>query len=264
MKIIKKKEPAELKTGLLGNSIDYGRYQFSKGEHILYFLIGVIGGFSIGYIFYESLILSMIVGIIVGLIFVPVRRKQIIQKRKDTLLGQFKDMLESISTSLGAGNNIQDAFVSAQEDAEMQYGDESYIYKELDIINQGVKNNINIEELLLDFGDRSQIADITNFANVFETCYRKGGNIKEVLKNTYFIICDKIDIALEIKTVVASQKNEQNIMMAMPVIFVLLFKLLGSEIIDLTSVTGRISTTIAIICFAVAYALSKKILDIKL
>lgn len=260
----KEKKEIEIKTGLLGNAIDYSCYQFSVKEKILYFLIGLVLGFAAGYIFYESIILSLIAGIIVGYIFLPVRNKQIIEKRKDKLLLQFKDMLESISTSLGAGNNIRDSFKSAQDDAKTQYGEESYIYLELDIINKGLQNNINIEDLLMDFGDRSQITDIINFANVFETCYRKGGNIQEVLKNTYTIICDKIDIALEIKTVVASKTNEQNIMLVMPLLFVLLFKMLGSEIVDLTSATGRISTTIAIIIFAIAYMLGKKILDIKL
>ena len=55
-------------------------------------------------------------------------------------------------------------------------------------------NNIPIEALLSNFAQRSGVEDIENFANVFATCYRKGGNIKEIIKNTAEIIGDKIEI----------------------------------------------------------------------
>ena len=38
------------------------------------------------------------------------------------------------------------------------------------------------------------VGDIEDFANVFQVCYRKGGNIKETIRNTYEIINDKMGI----------------------------------------------------------------------
>ncbi len=260
----KEKEIYVPKTGILGNADDYSVYEMKPWEKVLYFVLAAVVGFVVGYIFYESVILSAIAAVVCGFVFVPVRRKQIIEKRKQKLLLQFKDMLDSLSTSIGAGSNIQDAFQSAAHDMEMQYTAESDIYKEVKIILAGMANNINVEALLMDFGDRCQLQDVISFANVFDTCYRKGGNIRDVLKNTYRILCDKIDISLEIKTMVSSKTSEQNIMLVMPVIFVYLLKQMGSDVINLSSSTGRISTTIAVVMFAAAYWLSKKILDIKI
>ncbi|MBQ8815279.1 MAG: type II secretion system F family protein [Lachnospiraceae bacterium] len=259
-----KKEEYVPKTGILGNADDYSVYEMKPVEKILYFVLAAVVGAVVGNIFYENMILSGIAALICGFVFVPVRKKQIIAKRQQKLLLQFKDMLDSLSTSIGAGSNVHDAFASAAHDMEMQYTADSDIYRELKIILAGMANNINIEELLLDFGDRSQQPDIISFANVFDTCYRKGGNIRDVLKNTYRILCDKIDISLEIKTMVSSKTSEQNIMLVMPVIFVYLLKQMGSDVINLTSSTGRTSTTIAVLMFAAAYWLSKKILNIKI
>lgn len=252
------------KTGILGNADDYTVYEMTLIEKSLCFFLAAVVGAVVGYIFYESVILSAIVALICGAVFVPVRKKQIIAKRQQKLLLQFKDMLDSLSTSVGAGSNVHDAFASAAHDMEMQYSADSDIYRELKIILAGLSNNINIEDLLLDFGDRSQLPDIISFANVFETCYRKGGNIRDVLKNTYRILCDKIDISLEIKTMVASKTSEQNIMLVMPVVFVFMLKQMGTDVINLTSTTGRISTTVAVLMFAAAYWMSKKILNIKI
>ena len=260
----KKKEKYIPKVGIMGEGIDYNYYEFSKIEQIGYYILGAVVSAIVAYIFYESIIMSIIAGVIAGFIYLPIRKNQIIEKRKNKLLIQFKDMLESLNTSIGAGLNIMDSFSNAATDMAAQFNEDSYICKELKIINAGIYNNINVEELLLDLGERSGIADIVSFANVFDTCYRKGGNIKEVIKNTYTIICDKIDIQLEIKTMVSGKKGEQTAMMVMPVVFVFLLKSLGTEVIDLTSAIGRVTTTVAIVIFVISYFIGKKILDIKL
>lgn len=259
-----KKEPYIPKAGIMGDSVDYTVYEMTVKDKIFTFLIGFAAAAVTGYVFYESVILSLLVGGLMGVFYIPIKRKRLIEKRKNRMLMQFKDMLESLNTSIGAGANMTDAFAAAWKDMDYQHSADSIVVKELTTINQGINNNIGIERLLLDWGDRSGLEDINSFANVFETCFRKGGNIKEVIKNTFQIITDKIDINQEIKTMVASQTNEQNIMMVMPVVFVCLLKTLGSEVINLSSPTGRISTTIAAFLFITAYFIGKKILSIKI
>lgn len=259
----KEKEKYVPLTGIMGNAVDYNIYVMSVKEKILYFLVGAIAGFVVGYIFYENIILSSLLAIICGCAFIPIRNKNIIEKRKNKLLLQFKDMLEALNTSLSAGANVMDAFSSALHDMEYQYSGDAMIVKELSIIQAGIINNISIEELLSDMGRRSGLEDIENFGNVFDTCYRKGGNIKDVIYNTYYIIKDKIEISEEIKTMVAAKKSEQNAMMCMPVVFVQLLKMMGTDMINLHSSKGVMAMTIAIVCFVAAFFISKRILRIK-
>ncbi|BBF41447.1 Flp pilus assembly protein TadB [Lachnospiraceae bacterium KM106-2] len=263
MGLLKKKEPYIEKKGITGECKDYHVYHMPLWERSLYMLIGGAVGFVVGWIFYESKMVSIIVGIICAFGFVPIRRDKIIEKRKNKLTMQFKDFLESLATSIGAGSNITDALLGAEKDMIVQYTNNSDIVKELKIINGGIRNNIGVEALLLDFADRSDIDDIRSFANVFDTCYRKGGDMSDVIKNTHQILSDKIEILLEIKTVVSGNKNQQNIMMVMPIMFVFLLKGFGN-MIDMHSLKGTMATTIAIFMFAISYFIGKKILDIKI
>ncbi|MCI8669373.1 MAG: kinase [Lachnospiraceae bacterium] len=260
----KKKEKYIEKKGLLGNATDYAVLHPSVADYIIWFTLGAVAVAVLGYIFYESIKLSIFLGISGGLIFIPLRKRYVIEKRKKVLLVQFREMLESISTSLNSGKNIMDSFVSSRQDLMVQFPEDSDIVKEVNIINQGISNNLKIEDLLQDFAERSKLPDVIDFASVFTTCYNKGGNINEVIKNSVSIINDKIDIQMEIETTVTAQKNDQYVMLVMPVAFILAIKTMGGGLIDLSSAIGKISMTIAVVIFIIAYLIGKKILDIKI
>ena len=264
MALFAKKEPYEVKKGLICDATDYSVYFPSVKEKILWFLIGMIVSGVVLYIFLERLIISIVVGVICGVAFIPIRTSQVIKKRQQRLTTQFRGLLDALSTSIGAGKNMFDSFAGAADDLSVQFSAESDIVKEVQNIRMGLNNNIQIENLLMNFAERSGLEDIYNFANVFATCYKKGGNIKDVIKNTATILGDKIEIQMELETMVAGQKNEQNIMLVMPIAFIILMKSMGGELIDLQSPVGLLSVSIAIAIFVAAYFVSKKILDIKL
>lgn len=259
-----KKEPYQIKAGLIGDATDYNTYVPSMTEKILWFLIGMIVSGAVIYVFYERIIVSVIVGVICGFVFIPMRKEQVIKKRQQKLIGQFRGLLDALSTSIGAGKNMVDSFASAADDLAVQFTADSDIVKEVQMIRMGMNNNIPIENLLLNFAERSGLEDIYNFANVFATCYKKGGNIKDVIKNTATILGDKIEIQMELETMVSGQKNEQNIMLVMPVLFIVLMKSMGGDLIDLQSPVGLMSVSAALVIFVASYFVSRKILDIKL
>lgn len=260
----KKKTSYEPIRGLVGEAQDYHIYNESKKERLSWLLIGTLVSGAVLYIFYESLIVSVIVGMICGFFFISIRRNQIIHKRKVTLTLQFRSLLDALSTSIGAGKNMFAAFDGAADDLTLQYSENADIVKEVNIIRMGLYNNMQIEDLLTNFAERSGLEDISNFANVFATCYKKGGNIRDVIKNTATIIGDKIEVQMEVETMVSGQKSQQNIMLVMPVVFILVMKSMGGELIDLKSPVGVLSVSAAIVIFILAYFLGKKILDIKL
>lgn len=253
-----------------------------KIERTLYFILAFIIGAAIGYLFYGGIgvdaygnptiityILNVaipaITGTIAGKFFIPARTKQIITKRKRALRKQFRDMLESVTTSLGAGNNVLNSFQNAYEDLKLQYEEGSFILNELEIIIFGIQNNVPIEDMLLDFGERSDVRDIKNFAKVFQVCYRKGGNIRDVIANTHSVLSKKMEINEEIETMVSGSKMNQYILLVMPIILITLIKTMSPEFgANFVTPTGIASTTIAIACFGIAYYVGQKIMNIKL
>ncbi len=261
---------------------NYKVYYMKPLEKLLYFLLAFVIGAAVGYLFYGgigkdefgeptrltvvlNIIIPGIVGLIAGKLFIPVQTKNIQQKNKNTLKRQFRDMLDSLTTSLGAGKNVNDSFISVYDDLKVQYDDDAYILKELEIVIAGIHNNVAMEELLLDFGNRSGIEDIKSFSEVFKISYRKGGNIKDIIRNTNEILKDKMEITEEIETLVTSNKTEQNIMIIMPIMLIALIKFMSPEFSNnFVSPTGLMSTTLSIVMFVAAYFVGKKILDIKL
>lgn len=258
------KNRIEEKKYLFKNAIIYAEYDMSKSEIMIVFIIGCLAGYLAGYVFYGVVLISIIAGLIVGIFAVPKYRQMKIDKQKQIIRNQFKSLLESISFSLSAGKTVIDSFIGAKEDLLMQYSEKDYIVKEIENIIVGLNNNFNIEDMLYDLADRSESEDIKNFASVFDTCYRSGGQIKEVILSTYRLINDKLEISMEIETMVASSKMEQNMMTIMPVIFVFILNSMGSEITGRGTSLGYISTTIALILFGIAHIAGKRILNIKM
>lgn len=263
-------------------TLNYKVYYMKPIEKLLYFLIAFVVGAAVGYLFYGgigkdefnqptmltwvlNLLIPIAVGLIAGKLFVPVRTKSIIAKRKKELQHQFRDMLDALTTSLGAGKNINDSFFAVYEDLKIQYDSNAYILKELEVVIAGIHNNIAIEDVLENFGKRSDIEDIESFANVFKTSYRKGGNIKDVIRSTHSILSDKMEISEDIETLVTSNKLEQNIMVVMPIALIAVIKFMSPEFAaNFVTPTGIISTTISLAVFVAAYFIGKAILDIKL
>ena len=263
-------------------TLNYRVYIMKPLEKFLYFMIAFVVGALVGYLFYGgigkneygdpttltwilNITIPTIVGGIAGYLYVPMRTKTIIEKRKKELNHQFRDMLDSLTTSLGAGKNVNDSFMSVYEDLKVQYDSDAYILKELEVVISGIHNNIAIEDVLEDFGKRSDNDDILSFANVFKISYRKGGNIKDIIRNTHEILSDKMAIAEDIETLVTSNKMEQNIMIVMPIALIGVIKMMSPEFAaNFVTPTGIISTTVSIVIFVVAYFIGKSVLNIKI
>lgn len=261
---------------------NYNVYYMSAKEKIFYFILAFLVGGIVGYLFFGGLakddygnattttyILNAIVfcsvGAITGKVFLPMRTKQIIDKKRKILNSQFRDMLEGLTTAIGAGKNIPDAFASVKDDLANQYNEDSFILNEVNVILDGLQNNTNIEDLLLDFGKRSGINEIDNFANVFKVCYRKGGNIKDVIRNTHEILSDKMEINEEVMTTISSSKLNLNIMTLMPIFMIAAIKMMSPDFAaNFATPSGIVATVVAVVIFVLAYFIGKKIMVIKL
>ncbi len=280
----KKDEPEEelyVASGTNNQMLNYKAYKMTSDEKMLYFGLAFVIGAGVAYLFYGgigkdefgnptilthilNIIIMALVGFATGKVFLPIRKKQIIERRQKELRAQFIDLLDSLSSSISAGKNVPNAFKTAREDLAIQYSEDSYIIQEVDNILSGIQNNIDVSGMLVNFGERSGIEDIKIFGKVFETAHKKGADLKEVVRNSHLIISGKCQIETEIETKIASNKNEQNIMIFMPILLVVMIKMAGSDFANnFTTPSGLISTTIAIAAFVVAYFVGRSIMNIE-
>lgn len=276
------REPEFFASGTNIPTVNYNVYYMKPLEKLGYFLLAFVVGAAVGWLFYGGIgkdaygqpttttrvldiVIPCIVGFIAGKLFIPIRTQSIIDKRRSKLKHQFRDMLDSLTVAVGAGENISNAFVTAKNELSMQYDGNAYILKELEVIITDMNNAINVEDILMDFGNRSGIDDIKSFASVFAVSYRKGGNMKDIIRNTHNILSDKMEIGEDIETLVTSNKMEQNIMIVMPVMLIGMIKFASPDFAaNFVSSTGLASTTIALVLFVAAYFIGKKVLSIKI
>ena len=146
----KEKEPAYYTTDTNMQALNYKVYYFNMAERAGYFLLAFVVGAAVAYLFYGgigknqfgeatrltytlNITICTIVGCIAGVMFLPARTEQIIIKRRKMLKMQFRELLDSLETSVGSGKTVVDAFHEAYEDLQVLFTKDSYIVKELEI-----------------------------------------------------------------------------------------------------------------------------------
>ncbi|WP_278898983.1 type II secretion system F family protein [Roseburia hominis] len=280
MKKEKKKEEQYINSPLNNPMLNYDVYIPGKGERIGVSLLFFLIGGCVGMVFYGNLFMrdgmattatyisNVIFFVVVGAFAVhfafPVYIKNCLEKRKNKLKLQFRDMLESLTASFSSGSNVQNAFQAAYEDLNMQYEKKDYIVVEMQEILNGIAQNINIEDMMRSFGDRSGNEDIKSFADVFEVCYRKGGDMKVIIHRTHNIISEKMAVADEIETKLTSNKMQHSVMSIMPIAVVMLLRVTNEAFAaNFATPMGVFVNTIAIGIFVGAYKYGLKIVDIK-
>lgn len=244
--------------------IDYDVYKMKPLEYCIALLMAALALFLLGYIFYRSILLALILTPI-SFFYPKIRTKQIIKKRKRELKLQFVDALQSLSSSLHAGKSFEIAMRSAMVDLLIQYEADSYIIREFEIIVRRLESNETVERAFDEFAGRSKLEEIQNFAEVLEICKRSGGNLITAIKSSTEIIADKMEVQNDISSILAEKKLEQNILSIMPVAMVLMLSISAKDFMlpVFTEAIGRVIMTISMGLFATAYFIAEKITNIE-
>lgn len=247
--------------GITGEGIDYTVYILTARQKLTAVLAGILIGFIAGYIYFDNTVVGLIVGLIAGYKSISIYQKKLFNDRKKALRLQFRDLLESLSNSFTVGRTAIGAFENAQKDMIAEHGVDAYITREVFLISESYrKRGIEIRELLIDFAERSGIEDIISFAGVFQVSTELSGDVGKIVRETRDMIGDRIEVELEIQTMVTGQKNQLNILAIMPIVMSLLTRMFN------TGTGGALVIVVKIIAlgiFVFAYWLGTKIVDIK-
>ena len=242
----------------------YTVYRFNLQDWLTY-LVKVVGkAILICFLFYDSY-KAILVFIPFSIVEYKKMKKEKIQKRLRTLTLQFKEMIESLVTSLNVGYSLEKAMAETRRDLALIYDESAVIFPELDSILSGLKMNIPIETLLKSFGERSGIDDIRNFGNVVTVAKRNGGNLIRIIQKTVNSISDKIAVEEEIETLIAAKKYEAKIMLLMPYGILLYLRISNGGFFDVLyhNVLGVFIMTTFLILIYVAEAWAGKIMEIR-
>ncbi|HEX3022976.1 MAG TPA: type II secretion system F family protein [Lachnospiraceae bacterium] len=244
--------------------IQYDNYIMSRDETVQSLLMGMAFLTFFSWIFYRSIIFTIILQPF-SVIYIKMRKIKLLNKRKWELTLQFREGVNALVASLGAGYSVENAFIQAIQDLRLMYGEEAMIIQEFEYIVYQISINITVEEAMNQFAARSDIEDIKSLAEVFITAKRSGGDFIKILRSSSKIIGDKIEVYREIQTLMTAKKYEANIMSFIPVGIILYMWVFSPGFLDplYHNIVGIFIMTLALGIYMIAYRLMVKIVTIK-
>lgn len=220
----------------------------------------------LGWLFYRNKWVSISFAVI-GTPFFVYRQRRFYESRQRKLLEeQFKDCLLSLAASLRTGYSPENAWMEVQREMVLLHGENSIIVKEIENIRNKLVIKQPLETILEEFGKRSCIEDIKNFADVFRIAKRGGGDLVSVISCTAKTISDKADVQREIQTIISAKKLEQKIMIIMPLAILVYMEVFNRGFLDVLyeGIAGRVIMTGCFIVYMAAFFWGEKIVEMKI
>lgn len=162
------------------------------------------------------------------------------------------------------GQQMYEGIASA-ELLERMYPEDADIVKEFHYMESQIKVSVPVEELFRSLGERCGIEDMENFAAVFYTAKRTGGDMSGIIQTSARMLGDKIDVKKEIETTLAAKKAEQMVMSLMPAGIILYLKLTSPGFLGVLygNPFGIAAMTLCLGIYGFSYWLGRKIVDIE-
>jgi len=194
---------------------DYDRYHLSRREAIGAGIKCAIPVIAFGVFFYQS-VFSLLILWPVGLFLWKKEGRRRTKQQRREFTRQFMECIQTVSVVLQSGFSVENAFLESEKDMESFFGKESLIFRELEAIRRGLAMHIPLEEQLVKLGQRTGIAEVIQFAEIFSIAKKRGGDMSSVISNTVNRIQEKVKVREEIQTLLAGKEMEQMIMKIMP------------------------------------------------
>ena len=219
-----------------------------------------VAGFLAGF-FYRS-VFAFIPMLLPAMLFVWMDRKKEARGRNKRLRQQFGECILSVGGAVKAGYAAENAFVESIRDMEMMYGANAEIVEELVLVKGGLNNHLTLERLLQEMGQRTDLRDIQEFAEIFAITKRNGGSLSDIIQMTAHNIRTSVALEEEVQTLLASRRLEQKVMNLTPFLLVLYLQITTPGYFDMffQDITGRVMMTGFLVWYMAAYWLSEHIM----
>lgn len=244
---------------------DYRVYRLSRTEKLRFFIAGYVFLAVIVFLFYRSILLAALAGLLIRK-GQPLYERHLARKRLQQVDTQFRDLLDSLSASVTAGRQMEEALVEACDNLSRLHGPETPIMRELQAMRRSIlENRESDRSLLTSFARRTGSEDIRSFVQVYLTCRSTGGDLERIISHSAQIITEKMKINEQIRAVTAQKKMEGRMISLMPAVMLLGLNLLSPSYISIlyTSAAGRLVMTFCLAASAGGVWLMERMSDVR-
>lgn len=246
------------------NLINYNCHMCSAWEYAKCLFISVALSGVLAWLFYRSWLgMILLPAVYVGCL--KSYKKAQIKKKKESLLYDFKDMMQALSAALLAGYSMENAWRDVERELRQLHGEQSLMYVEVRQMNAAIAVNEPIEHVFLEFAKRSGCEEIESFAEVFAFAKRSGGDFVKIIRVAVQKLTGKIEVEKEIATVLAGKKLEGRIMNVMPLFVLAYMRLCAGDFLDVLygNLLGMTVMSSVLAGYAATLYVSAHILDIR-
>ena len=245
---------------------NYEVYRLFPAEVIRWGLPFIVLLFGISYVFYDTFWVAVLLLPVGTWGLLKFLRKRGVEKRKRMLRKSFMNALLLLSDYLRTGRSVESGISESVPELRELWGAESDIVREWQRIDAGFRYNKTVEELLADFGRRSNLPEVRDFAEVFRATKRGGGKLNKVLLRVVRTLSDRFYVDEKIETTLAAKKAEQKIMDVMPLAILGYLKLASPDLLSVmyTTAMGRVIMTVCLVAYGAAIWWADRITDIRM
>lgn len=218
----------------------------------------------LAYLFYDSWI-AVFVLLPVSLWYFHQWRETCCRKKELAFRIQFRDAMQILASALKAGYSVENAIRSTDKDIQTLYPKMSRICQEFELMTHKLNMNQTAEQVLWGFAKRVQQEDVEDFAIVFATSKRMGGDSITILKEAIRMIGDKMEVEREIETMLAAKSMEFQIMCIIPLGMVLYMRFAFPEFLSVLygGIAGTLLMSVCLLVYILAYYMGRKMIRIE-
>lgn len=244
-----------------GKQIHYG---FTGRERLIYTLMGIAQLALLGYLFYKSLLMVCLMQLLLPR-YLKIREEECRQAHINRLKTEFKEMLEIYQGFIMAGYAADNALIRTRREFFALGYENSKVVEELDYMIRRIQLNVDVALLFSEWGKRSGLKDIEDFAAVFSLSAQTGGNVHKIMRSCASVIGEKLEAERDIGTILASGKYEQKIITLIPLFLLLYVDMTSKGFLDVlyTGFFGRAVMTVCLAVYFTSYLIGRRIMNIE-
>jgi len=245
--------------------VDYDKSSLTIGEWIgaiveIFVIIGVIN-----YLCYR-VIWFFLLGLPFGYGYICWKKRKKKEQRKQKLEYQFYDVLQSLHTAVRTGYSMEHAVTECKKEIQQIYGKDSDFVKELSFMEKQMRLGVPVEQLFMDFGQRSGVEDIRYFGEIFLIAKRSGGNLAQIIEKLAKVLGEKSRVRKEIGVTISGKRLEQTIMSIVPGGIIFYMQITSDGFLDVLyhSAFGALVMSICLAIYIVSFCWGRKIIRISI
>lgn len=245
---------------------DYRIYLLTETEKRLAAGAMVLALLAIGLIYFKSPLPVLLLPLILKRgwsIYAEYCRR----KRQKTLRREFRDFLFSLSASFATGRHMTEAMKEAELALGNIYGETGLMSREIRYMLKAIEETGQSDQKVFsDFAGRTGLEDIQLLAEVYSACRETGGNMAAAVNKAAALLTEKINIEMEIQTMLSQKKLEGTIIAVMPGVMILFLLWMSPEYLSpmYDTMAGRLLMVLALGLNGFAYFWMEKMTDVTL